>query len=259
MGIGRKEGQSALRLRNVLTVASLAVFGSMTLFGATYASDVNPLNQNPIDAPPQVHQPSVPKADEPKSVPEVPNTDPTPAPVEKPQNPKAHETTQPNPETKPASKPEIELPRVEKSVSEPEVEKPEPADKPVKPKKSEQAQREKDSESGEKEETRLVTVSHPVEDQPASKQDVGESNSEPKESDVEVATNKEPVVADNSQEQASASESSSHQEEEADDQPKTENGGKMEQTGSETVSLLLISIGVMGMGATLTVYGWKGA
>src|SRR5690606_24715808 len=99
----------------------LAVFGSMTLFGAvTYASDVNPLNQNPIDAPPQVHQPSVPKADEPKSVPEVPNTDPTPAPVEKPQNPKAHETTQPNPETKPASKPEIELPRVEKSVSEPE-------------------------------------------------------------------------------------------------------------------------------------------
>ncbi len=253
-----------MRLRNVLTVASLAVFGSMTLFGAvTYASDVNPLNQNPIDAPPQVHQPSVPKADEPESVvSEVPNTDPTPAPVEKPQNSKAHETTQPNPETKPASKPEIELPRVEKSVSEPEVEKPERADKPVKPKKSEQVQREKDSESGEKEETRLVTVSHPVEDQPASKQDVGESNSEPKESDVEVATNKEPVVADNSQEQANASESSSDQEEaQADDQkePKTANGGKMEQTGSETVSLLLISIGVMGMGATLTVHGWKGA
>lgn len=257
MGIGRKEGQSALRLRNVLTVASLAVFGSMTLFGAvTYATDVNPLNQNPIDAPPQVHQPSVPKADEPKSVPEVPNTDPTPAPVEKPQNPKAHETTQPNPETKPASKPEIELPRVEKSVSEPEVEKPERADKPVKPKKSEQAQREKDSETGEKEE--LVTVSHPVEDQPVSKQEIGKSNQANLEPKEDVAA--EPVVADNSQEQASASESSSHQEEEADDQPKTENGGKMEQTGSETVSLLLISIGVMGMGATLTVrYGWKGA
>ncbi len=248
----------------MLTVASLAVFGSMTLFGAvTYASDgLNPFNQQPIDAPPQVHQPSALKADEPKSVPEVPNTDPTP--VETPsQKPKAHEPTQPKPEADPASKPEVEQPKAEQPISEPVVEKPKPADKPVMPKKSEQVQREKDSESGEKEETRLVTVSHPVEDQPASKQDVGESNSEPKESDVEVATSQEPVVADNSQEQANASEYSSDQEEaQADDQkePKTANGGKMEQTGSETVSLLLISIGVMGMGATLTVrYGWKGA
>jgi hypothetical protein len=130
------------------------------------------------------------------------------------------------------------------------------ADEPVKPKQSEQAQREKDSESGEKEE--LVKVSL-TEDQPVSKQEISKSNQANSEPKGEVAA--EPVVADNSQEQVSASQSASDQEEEADEQePKTANGGKMEQTGSETVSLLLISIGVLGMGATLTVrYGWKGA
>jgi len=247
-----------LRLRNVLTVALLAVFGSMTLFGAvTYASDgLNPFHQQPIDAPPQVHQPSAIKADEPKSLP-VPTMDPTPA---------VHEPTESKAD--PASKPKDGHPKAEQPISEPVVD-PKPVDEPVKPKKSdqdqadepvkpkqsEQAQREKDSETGEKEE--LVTVSL-AEDQPVSKQEIGKSNQANLEPKEDVAA--EPVVADNSQEQASASESSSHQEEEADDQPKTANGGKMEQTGSETVSLLLISIGVLGMGATLTVrYGWKGA
>lgn len=245
-----------MRLRNVLTVALLAVFGSMTLFGAvTYASDgLNPFHQQPIDAPPQVHQPSAIKADEPKSIP-VPNMDPTPA---------VHEPTESKAD--PASKPEVEHPKAEQPIPEPVVD-PKPvdepvkskksdqdqADEPVKPKKSEQAQREKDSKSGEKEE--LVRVSL-TEDQPVSKQEIGKSNQANSEPKGEVAA--EPVVADNSQEQVSASQSASDQKE--TDEPKTANGGKMEQTGSETVSLLLISIGMLGMGATLTVrYGWKGA